>query len=432
MGALRDAGATQFDVIVVGAGLCGLSMAISMSLAGHRVSVFEEHRGPHEFGAGVQTSPNGTRIFEAWGLGSAMRSIATTPQVFQIRRFDGAVLAQRRDYNTEVSDRYGHPLWMIHRVDLQEMLIRKATELGVRIFHSSKVIHVDCRKVSIELEDASRRYGDLVVVADGVWSELRSEVIGHEADAQETGDVAYRITVDVSEIPFHDEELRNWVREPRIQVWIGPGAHAVVYSFRGGTQINLVLLATQELQDQQRRVDGNVDELKKRFEGWDPLLHKLLDYVKVVNKWRLMHVPTLERWRSDNGQVVLAGDCCHAILPYMAQGLNMALEDAATLGFLVGRAETHEQLKEATAVYERLRMPRTEQLLRETQAIGNEFHLEPGAKQQERDKYLAKSLDSDEKGWLYPKSQDLIWSYHALDMAKKACENNPFYAEYRA
>ncbi|KAI8956935.1 putative monooxygenase [Daldinia sp. FL1419] len=414
--------AARLNVIIVGAGLCGLSAAISIALAGHQVSIFEAHPGAHEFGAGLQTSPNGTRIYTEWGLSDSIRSIATMPEIYQIRRFDGAILAQRQDYDAEVPRRYGYPLWLMHRVDLQAVLLRRATELGVEIFYSSNVVDVNCGEPYIQLEDGSRRRGDFVVVADGVWSKLRSVVLGQQIDAEPTGDIAYRITIDRPQV--EDEEVLAWMKQSRVQIWVGREAHAVAYSVRGSTQMNLVLLATQDLPGDGGRVRGNVEEPRQRFEGWDPLLTKLLSYVEKVDKWRLMSVPALPTWRSKNGTVVLSGDCCHAILPYMAQGLNMALEDAATLGTLMRYVKTRNQLSKATSLYEKIRIARTSQLLAETRAIRNEFHLQPGVAREKRDAHLMESFE--ESDWAYPKSQSWVWPYDAFDEAEKAYRCDPY------
>ncbi|KAI0380360.1 putative monooxygenase [Hypomontagnella monticulosa] len=422
MGSVVDSSLGKLQVIVVGAGLCGLSMAISVSLAGHQVSVYETHSGTHEFGAGLQSSPNGTRIYEKWGLAASLKSVATSPRVFQIQRFDGTILAQRKHYDVEVIGRYGYPLWTLHRVDLQAALLRRATELGVEITYSSNVVNVNYEGPSIELQNGSKRHGDLVVIADGVWSKLRSIVLGQQIDAQPTGDIAYRIVLD--RLQIEDEEILMWMSEARVQVWVGPGAHAVAYSVRGGTQMNLVLLTTEELPGKESRVKGNVAELQLRFQGWDPLLTKVLGYVKEVDKWRLMHVPALPTWRSENGRVVLGGDCAHAILPYMAQGLNMALEDAATLGSLMGHVRTRDQLLKATTMYENLRTGRVSRLLEETKVVGNEFHLEFGETQKMRDAHLRESFNDHD--WAYPQAQPWIWSYNVFDVVEKAYDDDSY------
>ncbi|KAK7958087.1 hypothetical protein PG988_012935 [Apiospora saccharicola] len=416
-------GTGRLDVIVVGAGLCGLSMAISIAQAGHQVSVFEAHHSLHEFGAGLQSSPNGTRIYAELGLTEALKPIATSPELLQNSRFDGAVLARRERYDEEVTGRYGFPLWTLPRVGLQARLLERAAELGAAVSFSSTVVDVDSAGPFIELENGDRRHGDLIVVADGVWSKLRSVVLGQTVDPQPTGDMAYRITLDRDQI--QDRELRDWLERPRLQIWLGPGTHAAGYSIRQGKQFNLALLAPDDFEDKETRVRGNMEELQERFGGWDPLLGKMLEQVKEVAKWRLMHIPVLPTWRSENGRVVMSGDCCHAILPYMAQSLNMALEDCATLGSLMRHVRGPDPLQGATSMYEQLRIARTARLFEETKRQGGELHLEDGEGQRNRDVDLAQSLQAG-SDWTHPMSQSWIWSYNAADEADKAYRSSPF------
>lgn len=261
--------ARQLHVIVVGAGLCGLSMAISMSLAGHRVSVYEAHDKVDEIGAGLQSSPNGVRIYEAWGMIDHMKKIATSPELLQISRFDGRLLAQRKSYDAEVHSKYGLPLWTLHRVDLQQALFARAKELGAEIIYNAKVADINCEQTYIELEGGEEAHADMIVVADGVWSKLRSVVLEEQIDAQPTGDMAYRLTIDPSTID--DKGILEWADQSRIQLWIGPGSHVIGYPVRSGSKINLVLLAPDNFKGEESRIKGCLDELRMRFKGWDPL-----------------------------------------------------------------------------------------------------------------------------------------------------------------
>lgn len=259
----------QLHVIVVGAGLCGLAMGISLSLAGHRVSIYEAHDKVDEIGAGLQSSPNGVRIYESWGMTEHMKSIATEPELLQISRFDGRLLAQRKHYDAEVNKKYDLPLWTLHRVDLQRALFSRAKEVGAEIIYNAKVVDINCDETYIELAGGDERHADMIVVADGVWSKLRSTVLETHVEAQPTGDMAYRLTVDPSTI--EDAGIQEWASQSRIQLWIGPGSHVIGYPVRAGSRINLVLLAPDNFKGEESRVKGCLEELRMRFDGWDPL-----------------------------------------------------------------------------------------------------------------------------------------------------------------
>lgn len=268
-GLVEPDNARQLHAIVVGAGLCGLSMAISLSLAGHRVSVYECHDKVDEIGAGLQSSPNGVRIYEAWGMIDHMKTIATSPELLQISRFDGRLLAQRKSYDEEVFAKYNLPLWTLHRVDLQRALFARAKELGAEIIYNAKVVDVNCDETYIELEGGDERHADFIIVADGVWSKLRSTVLERQVGALPTGDMAYRLTIDPSKID--DAGIKEWSGQSRIQLWIGPGSHVIGYPVRAGSKINLVLLAPDNFKGEEARARGCLEELRMRFQGWDPL-----------------------------------------------------------------------------------------------------------------------------------------------------------------
>ena len=310
------------NILIIGAGICGLGAAISIALEGHKVVVFESAPQLHPFGAGIQITPNGVRILRRWGIAEELMSQAATPETLSIIRYDGQkVLAHRSNYGEEIRTRYGEPIWCLHRVHLQKALARKAEELGVRLHFDSRVHDVDFERPRITCENGHVEEGDLVIAADGLWSSTRSSFFGRPMVPQPTGDLAYRIVLTADQLE-DNAELRDVITRPGIRIWMGPGAHAVAYSLLGGQMLNIVLLVPDDLPHDIVKAEGDLGEMAKLFEGWDPLLTKFLSYVEKVDKWRLMYLQIDEPWCSKQGTFVMAGDCCHPILPYMAQGAN--------------------------------------------------------------------------------------------------------------
>ena len=280
------------------------------------------------------------------------------------RYSNGQILAIEEDFNVHMRKKYGAPFLDLHRVDLQQMLYRRANELGVSVRLAARVGKVDPDLGEVVLENGTVVKGDLVVGADGLWSRCRESLLGRKDTPLPTGDLAYRIVLDIDQLT--DPQLREWVTKPSVHFWIGPRAHAVGYSLRGGTMYNLVLLCPDDLPEHVPRQEGSVEEMRKLFTGWDPVLTRFLDHVSSVDKWKLMHREEVKSWTNDKGNFVLIGDSCHPMLPYLAQGANSSLEDGAVLGRLLTRVRSKDQLPHAIQAYEQLRKSRSEAIVRET------------------------------------------------------------------
>jgi salicylate hydroxylase len=175
----------------------------------------------------------------------------------------------------------------MHRVDLQRSLFDRAKELGVHFELGQRVESIDFDQAEITTKNGMKAKGDLIVAADGLWSKSRSLLTGVADAPRPTGDLAYRVVLDLKQVT--DPELRAWISNPAVHFWIGPGAHAVGYSLRAGTMYNIVLLVPDDLPAGVSRQTGSVEEMRALFKDWDPILGRFLGMVDTVEKWKLMH-----------------------------------------------------------------------------------------------------------------------------------------------
>ena len=266
-------------LLIIGGGLCGLAAAISTRLAGHHVTVLESVTAFREIGAGLQITPNGTRLLRMWCLADVLGPKAAAPAVFRMYRYTGKVLAERTAYSDEIEKQYNASLWCLHRSDLQLAMAERAKELGVVMRLGCKVIGVDADQkrsrdeeiggVSVTLEGGEVLRGDIVLSADGVWSQMREKLIGFKIQPKPTGDLAYRILLDREKI--QDNKLREWLNSPSINIWVGPEMHAVGYSIKGGRWLNLVLLVKDNLPESVMKAEGDLAEMRALFRDWDPM-----------------------------------------------------------------------------------------------------------------------------------------------------------------
>ncbi|KAI0596333.1 FAD binding domain-containing protein [Biscogniauxia sp. FL1348] len=433
----------QLDIIVVGAGLSGLATAIATALSGHKVTVFESAKEPHEIGAGLQVTPNATRILQQWDLADSLWKSAAEPTSVTVHRYSGEVLAREDHFDQAMRRRYGAPFLDLHRVDLHAALYARARALGVAFRLGETVTSIDFDKPEVvcvspaaapstTTTETRRARADLVVAADGLWSRCRACLLGRRADPpRPTGDLAYRVVLDITDVE-EDEDLRAWVANPACHFWVGPQAHAAGYSLRAGSSYNIVLLVPDDLPDGVSKREGDIAEMRARFEGWDPVLTRLLRLVAGVRKWKLMHRDELDSWINEQSNMVMVGDSCHPMLPYLAQGANSAIEDGAVLGHLLGHIKAKSQLPKALKMYETLRKARGEAIVRETFKQRESFHMPDGPEQEARDRIFRKQLETGEveapfpSRWTCPQVQPWLYGYDAYGEVEEAVLKSPF------
>lgn len=212
---------------------------------------------------------------------------AAEPTSLLVHRYSGKVLAMEQQFDQAMRRKYGAPFLDMHRVDLQQALLARANALGIRFQLGQRVEAIDFDRAEISTKSGMTAKADLIVAADGLWSKSRSLFTGIENAPRPTGDLAYRVVLDLDRVT--DPELRHWISHPSVHFWIGPGAHAVGYSVRAGRMYNLVLLVPDDLPAGVSRQPGNVEEMRALFKDWDPVLGRFLSMVDSVEKWKLMH-----------------------------------------------------------------------------------------------------------------------------------------------
>lgn len=324
---------TQQQILVVGGGIGGLASALAATRAGCEVRLFERASEFGEVGAGVQLGPNGVRCLQAWGLSEALGGIAAYPERLQVRcALSGRALAALA-LGRDALARYGAPYAAVHRADLHAALLAAVRREGLSHLNLQQPVagFQDAGEVvTVQTREGKQIEGDALVGADGLWSIVRMGLPGSQPP-RFTGHLAYRALVPQSALPAP-------LRSSDITVWLGPRLHVVHYPVRGGDFLNLVAIvegpapASLSDWDQSAQAEG----LRQAMQGVAPGLQERLGAVAAAGGawrlWPLNDLPPLQGPEAmARGRVALLGDAAHPMLPYLAQGATMALEDALAL-----------------------------------------------------------------------------------------------------
>jgi salicylate hydroxylase len=359
------------SVMIAGAGIGGLTAALALAQHGFSVAIFDQAQKLEEIGAGVQLSPNASRILIGLGLEKQLQQHVVAPEELRVLDAPTARVLVRAPLGAAAEQRYGAPYWVIHRGDLQAVLIEAvraqpgiAFHLGTRVedFASdANGITISTRSAQHDFEDG----GVALIAADGLWSTLRGS-LGHRREPRFARHSAWRAVAPA-------EALTPDLRVPAVNLWLGSRAHLVHYPVRGGKLINIVAIIRDEWREAGWSASGERADILARFASsvWSAPARAIVAAPRDWQKWALFDAAPLAYW--GKGAMTLLGDAAHPMLPYLAQGAAMAIEDAVVLAQRL--AEMRADPAGAMRRYEAERRPRTARAQRAARRNGRVYQL---------------------------------------------------------
>lgn len=367
--------AVSRTIIVAGAGIGGLTASLALARQGFRVIVLEKAERLEEVGAGLQLSPNASRVLIDLGLQPRLAPRAVTPDAISLMSGRNGGEIARLPLGDAAKFQTGAPYWVVHRADLQAALqahVNDSPDIELRLGCQFEDVGTHAKGLTVAQRSGTARRQELAVAlvgADGIWSAVRHQLFP-EVQPRFSGLIAWRGTLDVTQLP------REYTSR-RVQLWMGPNAHLVAYPISGARQINVVAVVPGTWNRPGWSAPGEANDVKSAFASarWHAVPRMLIGAVDEWRKWALFTLPDGGEWT--DGAAALLGDAAHAMLPFAAQGAGMAIEDAAVLAKCLGetQSESGPTISAALKRYAGLRRPRVARVQRSARQAGRIYHL---------------------------------------------------------
>jgi salicylate hydroxylase len=351
-------------LIVCGAGIAGLSAALTLEHVGGDVTVIEQAEEIAEIGAGIQLSANGVAVLKRLGLEDALAASAIRPESMDFLDLENGALLARVQLGELHVKRYGASFFQIHRADLVDVLAAAVSPQTLRLGARLARVEQDARGVEVLLASGEVLRADALIAADGIHSAVREQLHGREEPGF-GGFLIWRALIPA-------QELEGLGLERRCYAWVGPGRSVVGYWVRGGTLFNFLgTVPAAEVHRESWTASGEVAELRDSFAGAEDRVAALIGAVREAFLTGLYYRDPLPTW--GEGRVALLGDAAHAMTPFLAQGACQGMEDAWVLAQCLAR-HGEDHTPQALREYERRRKPRTTKVQAAARSMVNQLH----------------------------------------------------------
>lgn len=352
-------------VIITGGGIGGLATALALALKGIGSVLLEQSAEFREVGAGIQLGPNVFRRFEALGIRAAIEADAVFPENLIMRDALTGEIVTRIPMGEQARQHWGMPYAVTHRADLHNTLLQACLgQKKIALRNNAKVTEwqENGDGVSVTLADGEKVTGDCLVACDGLWSQLRADIV-NDGKPRVSGHIAYRAVLPAADVPTGQFENN-------VVLWAGPKTHLVHYPLRRGELFNLVAVFHSNRYEEGWNAFGDVEELNERFRNQQPQVHNLLGKIESWRMWVLCDREPVANWT--RGRITLLGDAAHPMLQYLAQGACMAIEDAVCLAEKL--AARRDDPNAAFLAYQQERYLRTARVQVMARVYGDFYH----------------------------------------------------------
>lgn len=355
------------SAVIAGGGIGGLATAIALARHGIDVKVCERRAEFPEEGAGIQIGPNGARILEQLGVAAFLAGKVSTPENLIVHDGPSGRELTRLPLGSFIAARHCGCYWTAHRRDLHAALRTRAeNDARITFAPATEIVSYTNEPDGIAALGSKGEVlsASFLVAADGLWSTLRKDISGNATSPKPIGKTAFRSVT-------HARNLPPDLAPDAVHIWLAPGAHAVHYPVNDGNDIALVVIADNSTSMEGWDAPALADAVEAKIVSFAPPLRSLIASAEQWRQWSLYRMPPLARWTA--GRAVLLGDAAHPMLPFLAQGAVMALEDAVTLAAEV--AASANDVEHALQAYEKARRPRVAKVAQAGERNGRIYHM---------------------------------------------------------
>jgi len=332
-------------IAIIGAGLGGATAGAMLQLAGFDVRLYEQARSFERIGAGIHVSANVMKVLRHLNAELQLSQIGIHPDTFTSREWDSGKVLFELPLGSEGEQKYGASYITVHRHDLHAAILGRLEEGTIEFGKQLSGVSTNGSIAHLSFHDGSVADADVVIGADGVNSKLREAVVG-PSSSRFTGAVAHRAIYPSALLG--GMEVRNCTK------WWGPNSHILIYYIeQSRNEIYLVTSAKGEWHSRSPWEFCAREEVASAFSGFHPEVCKVIETAPQLTKWPILDIAPIDKW--SEGNLVLLGDACHAMTPYMASGAAMAIEDAAVLARCLSQ---FDDCAAAFEFYQAIRMPR--------------------------------------------------------------------------
>ncbi len=389
-------------VLIVGGGIGGLVTALALRLRGIDFLLLEQADAFRAVGAGIQLSPNATRVLRALGLGDALARVAVYPRGLDVRSWDSGEQLLWTPLGQQAEAHFGAPYYHIHRADLLDVLVAAVGNSLIRLRTPVRTFGQDSNAVTVTLADGEVITGDLLIGADGIHSTVRAQLFGSD-QPRFSGSVAWRGLVSA-------ERLAHLPLDRVTGAWWGPNRSMVHYFVSEGRTLNWIGISRSSGASRESWLaEGRVDEVMDEYRGWHPTIRAIIEATPRVLKQALYDREPLTAWT--RGRVALLGDAAHAMMPFHAQGAAQSIEDA----YILAACLDQQRSKPVAALerYVELRQPRAawaQQFSRDAEELN---HMADPVRVARRNARLRENQGTYPAG--FPPGQERLYGYDGVN-----------------